>query len=87
MEKKTRKTSTKKTVKKAEKKKVKKWEYMAVIEDLNRRSHTCLFTCSYRLDSKDNIRKNIDEWKVIFNGNFQAMTFFKELREVEEYEI
>lgn len=87
MEKKTRKVSTKKAVKKAEKKKVKKWEYMAVVEDLNRRCHTILFTCIYRLNSKDNVHKIIDELKVTFNGNFQALLSFQELREVEEYEI
>lgn len=80
MEKKVKKVRTKKV---STKKEVKKWDYMAVIEDLNRRSHTCFFTSSYRLDTKDNIRKNIDEWKVIFKGNFQAMTFLKELGEVE----
>lgn len=73
-------TKTKKSVKKN----TKKWEYMAVIEDLNRRCHTCLFTCSYRLNTKENIHKNIEEWKQVFNGNFQAMTFLKELREVEK---
>lgn len=69
--------------KKSVKKNTKKWEYMAVIEDLNRRNHTCLFTCSYRLNTKENIHKNIEEWKQVFNGNFQAMTFLKELREVK----
>lgn len=87
MEKKTRKVSTKKTVKKAEKKKITKWEYMAVVEDLNRRSHTTLFTCSYRLNSKDTVHNIIDELKVKLNGNFQALLSFQELREVEEYEI
>lgn len=56
-----------------------KTTYMAVVEDQNRRHHTVVFDCKYKINNRKKLLTFIDEIKAMFGTNFQAVTFLKEM--------